>query len=75
MIGISIQVILQEDESNGGPCAHCGEIIIGKRYVMMLQIGNPEDGHLTPFNYQLCRGCYIAAALPDPDDQKSTDNK
>lgn len=70
--GISIQIIYQEDDSNGDICNNCEFEIVGKRYVMMLQIG--EAMNAKPLNYQLCRSCYITVQPQSQDDQPLTDN-
>lgn len=53
-----IAIVFEETESNGEYCTNCEELIIGKMFVMMLQVGDdPSEAAALP--YQLCEMCHV----------------
>lgn len=40
---LTIQVVFQDDEANGEICDNCHCEIKGTKYVMMVQVGGPEE--------------------------------
>lgn len=43
MLDLSIQIVWEEFESDGGLCSNCDLPIFGKMYVMMVQVGGPME--------------------------------
>lgn len=54
---MNIAVIFQDDEPEGEFCSACHELIEVRKWVMMVQVGGPEDA--IPMDYVLCDKCYF----------------
>lgn len=62
-MNFSIQIVYEETEiDEGDVCRQCKKIIEGKKYLMMLQIGDVRSGRLHVFDPGFCKECVTGRA-------------
>lgn len=59
MISFQISIIFVDEDSDGEICSTCGKEIKGKKWIMMLDFGDPVNFPPHPFDKVFCTICKI----------------